>query len=166
MQELVHAIYHDHEPAAAAVQALLELHIDPANICVLMKEGPDVQSYPVEHRTRAARRGAIGAALGAVGGAIMAPGLGLLAAGPVLAAIEGAISGGAVGGAFGTLSGLSVWRDVPELPHHIQSGGILIGAALGGNQTESAVMEALRQTGGDHISASTLEAAEEELRAK
>ena len=122
----VYGVFWDEASAADAVERLVNADFAGDDISVLMHEGPEVEELPVEEKTGAARGALIGAALGAIGGALLAPGAGLMAAGPLLAALRGAIAGGAAGVGFGAVGGLGYWHDEVDFMHHHMRRGVVI----------------------------------------
>jgi hypothetical protein len=76
-----------------------------------------------------ARRGAVlGAALGAAGGVLLATGSGFLAAGPLLAALEAAVGGGAFGTIQGGFLGLLFARTKIDFGEDdLRAGHVLLG---------------------------------------
>ncbi|MGD8863553.1 MAG: hypothetical protein PVI30_26300 [Myxococcales bacterium] len=165
METLVHAIYHDEQKAAAAVQALIEADFEPGTICVLMKkgEGADVEELPVEHKTGVGRGAAVGGVLGVLAGALVGPGL--IAAGPLVAALEAVFAGGAVGSVTGALAGLGYWKDEADLPvAHIEGGAVLVGAMVPRGAQVDRAAEALRQAGGEELACGDKDEAADEVR--
>lgn len=155
----VYGIFWDEESATKAVDALVNADFPGDDISALMHEGPEVEELPVEEKTGAARGALIGAALGAIGGALLAPGAGLLAGGPLLVALKGAIAAGAAGAGFGSFGGLGYWHDeVDFVHHHLRRGVVIIGVETIPERRASAE-EALRAAGAKDIQARTKKAA-------
>lgn len=104
----------------------------------------------------------VGATLGAIGGALLAPGAGMLAGGPLLVALKGAILASAAGAAFGSFGGLGYWHDeVDFVHHHLKRGAVIIGVeTIPGRQASAE--EALRTAGAENVHARTKKAAIEE----
>ncbi len=124
----VYGIFWDEKSAAKAVDALIDAHFSGDDISALMHEGPEVEELPVEETTGAARGALIGAALGAIGGALLTPGAGLLAGGPLLMALRGAIAAGGAGAGIGAFGGLGYWHEEVDFPHHhLKRGAVIIG---------------------------------------
>jgi hypothetical protein len=121
MSKTITALYNSTDSASAAVDRLLADGVGKDDISVLMSESLRGRDIQLEEHTKAPEGAATGAvtggALGAIGGALVAvgaiaaPGIGLLAAGPVVAALAGAGAGGAAGGLAGGLIGLGMDED-------------------------------------------------------
>lgn len=76
---------------------------------------------------------AIGGLLGALGatlvatGVVVAPGIAVWATGPVVAALKGALAGGAVGLPVGALAGLGFWKDEADIhAEGLKKGGVVV----------------------------------------
>jgi hypothetical protein len=124
--------------ASKAVGELVHRGFDPSDISMLMSEVTRKQHFHKEsHGEEAAKGGITGAAVGGTLGAILAgltaigsltvPGVGLLAAGPIVAALTGAGLGAAVGGLSGALikAGFSD-RDARHYEEQIRKGSIVL----------------------------------------
>ncbi len=160
----VYGVFWDEAGATDAVERLVNADFAGDDISVLMHEGPEVEELPVEEKTGAARGAVIGAALGAIGGALLVPGAGLMAAGPLLAAVQGAIAGGAAGAGFGAVGGLGYWHDeVDFMHHHLRRGVVIVGVETIPARQLS-VEEALRAAGAKDIQARTKKAAMKDVR--
>ncbi len=160
----VYGVFWDEAGATDAVERLVNADFAGDDISVLMHEGPEVEELPVEEKTGAARGAVIGAALGAIGGALLVPGAGLMAAGPLLAAVQGAIAGGAAGAGFGAVGGLGYWHDeVDFMHHHLRRGVVIVGVETIPARQLS-VEEALRAAGAKDIQARTKNAAMKDVR--
>lgn len=124
----VYGIYATEEQGARALHALVEADFPVAEISGLMHQGEETEELAVEGKTGVARGAVLGAALGALGGAVLIPAAGVLAAGPLLAALEGAAIGGAAGIGFGGLAGLGFWREEVDLiDRKLKQGDVIIG---------------------------------------
>ena len=160
----VYGVFWDEAGAADAVERLVNAHFAGDDISVLMHEGPKGEELPVEEKTGAARGAVIGATLGAIGGALLAPGAGLMAAGPLLAALRGAIVGGAAGVGFGAVGGLGYWHDeVDFMHHHLRRGVVIVGVETI-PERQMSVEEALRAAGAKDVQARTKKAAMKDAR--
>lgn len=160
IKALVYAIFGTEEQAERAVKALVDEEFAAANIHVLMRDDTrrdHVRSVKVETKTLIAPGVALGATLGAVGGALVAVGGGFLAAGPLVALLYGAVSGGAAGTIVGTLAGLGYWRDVVDFPaHSLDKGGILVGVNANAQGQIERARKALKAAGADHVELQSL----------
>jgi hypothetical protein len=154
--DLIYALFPDETQAKRAIQALVDNEFAAANIHVLMKAttgSGKVKEVPVSTKNMVGPGVAIGAALGAVGGVLVALSGGLLAAGPIVALLQGAATGGAAGVLAGTLGGLGYWRDVADFPaHELESGAILVGVDPGAQGQATRAVKALKQAGAGVVS--------------
>jgi hypothetical protein len=108
--------YTDAEKANLAVKELIDAQYHADEISVVVTDLPGKHELPLEHDSGVAEGvtlgGALGATLGVIGatlvatGILAAPGLRVLATGPLLAALRGAVAGLGVGGLVGALAGL------------------------------------------------------------
>jgi hypothetical protein len=99
----------------------------------------------------------LGAALGAIGltlvatGLVVAPGLRVPAAGPLLAALQGALAGLGAGGAAGALAGLGFWEEGSHLTaDDVHGGSVLVGVHAEGTRLEQ-VRKLFRKTGASRV---------------
>jgi hypothetical protein len=163
MSRVVYASYETEEQAASAIKALMNADFEPNGVSVLMRHGGKVEEVPVEERDRlgvgAAVGGAVGAALGAIGttlvatGVLVAPGFALAAAGPVLAALEGAVAGGTTGAMVGWAAALGKWKTMAHFPHdELERGAIVVAISTEAAREEEAC-EILRGAGGSGVCA-------------
>lgn len=154
-QWFAHAFYRDAERADAAVKALIDAHFSSDAIGVLMVRGQDVQELPMRHKTFVPHGVALGALLGAAAGAVTMSGIGLLAAGPLLLALQGAAAGTAVGSLGGALGGLGFWRDEVDFPADaFQNGAVLVGVVANVERLDEA-QRVLKEAGAENTYVST-----------
>jgi hypothetical protein len=138
-QWFAHAFFKDAEHANAAVRALLDAHFHSEHIGVLMVRGPEVEELPMRHKTFVPQGAAVGALFGAAAGALTLSGIGVLAVGPLFAALQGAAAGSAMGTLAGTLGGLGFWRDEVDFPSDaFQTGAVLVGVVTNLGRTNDA----------------------------
>jgi hypothetical protein len=160
----VYGIFQNEKEAAAAVDALVNADFTADHISALMHEGSEVTELPAEQRTGIGRGAIIGAALGAIGGAILVPVSGLLAAGPLLAALEGAVAGGAAGTVLGGVMGLGHWHEeIDFVNHRLKEGAVIVGVETIPERREGAEA-ALRSAGAEDVHAQTKKSAVEEAK--
>jgi hypothetical protein len=127
-QWFAHAFFKDAEHAGNATDDLLEAHFPTESIGVLMVRGDEVEELPMRHKTFVPHGVALGALVGAAAGAVTMSGIGILAAGPLLVALQGAAAGTAIGSLGGALGGLGFWRDEVNFPTDaFESGAVLVG---------------------------------------
>ena len=129
------------------------------DISLLMSDHTRASQFAVEEKSKAlegaAVGGAAGGALGAVTAALIAAGVisfppvGLVAAGPMLAALAGAGAGGATGGLVGAVMGSGVPELEAELvAERLEAGRILLGVLVDPSQVETA-KRIMRDAGGE-----------------
>lgn len=84
-------------------------------------------------------------------GVIAAPGLAVLATGPLLAALKGAVAGAAVGLEVGALAGLGFWEDETHIhAEALKKGGIVV-ALPAEHERAAEVREIFREAGADVV---------------
>jgi hypothetical protein len=134
-----HALFNDRDHAKAAVQSLLDDHFHADDIGVLMARGSEVEELPLHHKTLVPHGAVLGALVGAAAGALTLSGIGVVAAGPLFVALQGAAAGTAVGTLTGTLGGLGFWRDEVNFPSDaFEKGAVLIGVVTNLERTDAA----------------------------
>ena len=164
MAKLVTGLFESRTEAEAAVDALVKHGFAPHDISVLMTETTRGREFTIREKTKAPEGAATGAAIGGVlggvaaglvaVGAIALPGLGLVAAGPILAALAGAGAGGATGGVLGAAVGATQPEHEAKLVRDgLQRGEILVGVYTHGDEATS-VRDVLASTGGSRVAAS------------
>jgi len=158
MSKVVTGVFENRPAATAAVDALLAAGFGQADISVLMSDSTQGREFNVETHSKAAEGVTAGVTAGGVLGAIAAtlvaigtiviPGAGLVAAGPILAALAGAGAGGAVGGLLGGLVGMGIPEHEAKLmAERVAQGGILVGVMAHEDRAKLA-QETLRGAGG------------------
>lgn len=154
--DLIYALFPDETQAKRAIHALVENEFAADNIYVLMKAttgSGKIKQVPVSTKNMVGPGVAIGAALGAIGGVLVALSGGILAAGPIVALLQGVTTGGAAGVLAGGLGGLGYWRDVADFPaHELESGAILVGVDPGHQGQAARAVRALKQAGAGLVS--------------
>ncbi len=139
MAHYVTGIFDDPETAERAVQTLIDGHFNPEEISILVADQEGFHREKPRWDTRIAEGAVTGASLGGLLGALgttlvatgvvalPGPGAALLGTGPVVAALSGALGGGAVGLEFGALAGMGFWEDEAEIhASALERGGILV----------------------------------------
>ena len=105
---VVAGVFQSQEEASRALAALVEGHFEPEDISMVLTDGVRLEHEDVRIRDEleiiegARRGGGVGAVLGAAGAGMVAVGVvagpaALVAAGPVIAALKGALAVGAFG---------------------------------------------------------------------
>jgi hypothetical protein len=161
MSKLVTGLFAHRSAAATAVDNLVIAGFSQDDISVLLSDESPGREFAVEEHTKAAEGAAVGAAtgglLGAAGavllaaGSIAVPAVGLLAAGPVVAALTGAGAGGTLGGVVGALAGATVpEHEAKLLSERIEKGHILVGVQAHDDRVSRAE-DVLESAGGEHV---------------
>jgi len=148
---VVSGVFATQEGAARALAALVEAHFEPQDdiSIVLMDEWTlEREDVPIRHELEmiegARLGGGLGAVIGAVGAGMVAAGLvagpaALVAVGPVIAALKGALAVGAFGVVAGWLVGLGVVREEADFhAARIREGSVWVGVHATGDRAESA----------------------------
>jgi hypothetical protein len=138
MARLVTGLFKARSSAERAVEALLDEGWSRDDISLLMSDATQGREFGLAMATKAPEGAAAGGTIGGVIGAIAAglvatgiiavPGLGLVAAGPILAALAGLGAGAAAGGLTGALIGLGIpEHEAKFYNERLEHGGILVG---------------------------------------
>lgn len=138
MAQLITGLFSSRPAAEVAVDQLVEAGFSREDISVLMSDATRGREFAMTTDSKAPEGAATGAAIGGVLGAIAAglvsvgiialPGIGLVAAGPIIAALAGAGAGGAAGGLLGALAGAGIpEHEAKFFSEEIEKGGILVG---------------------------------------
>lgn len=138
---LVTGVYATAEQASTAIDALASGGIPKSDISVLVAENARLDAFGIQKQSKAAEGAAIGGGIGgAVGaavvgftavGALATGGLGVIAAGPIVAALAGAGAGAAAGGALGGLIGLGIPEHRVEYYRDaLKQGSVLLGVTV------------------------------------
>jgi hypothetical protein len=164
MSVFVTSIFHDRARAENAIDALIRAGFRREDLSLLMSSDTRNQHFGVVTGSKASEGAAAGAAAGgAIGalvlglaavGSIAVPGIGLLAAGPLVAALAGA----GAGGATGTLVGALVGSGIPEYEAklygtRLEQGGILVGANAHDPRQVEVARTTLLNCGGESLAA-------------
>ena len=133
----VTGIFSSVSAAEQAVHELVEEHFNPDDVSILVTDKEGTHAEGTEFDTGVAEGAVSGAALGcllgaagtalATTGVIAGPGVALLATGPLLAALKGAVAGGAAGLGVGALAGLGFWTDEAHIhADGLKKGGVVV----------------------------------------
>lgn len=138
-QWFAHAFFADAEQASNAIDDLIEAHFPTDSVGVLMVRNNEVEELPMRHKTFVPHGVALGALVGAAAGAATMAGIGLVAAGPLLLALQGAAAGTAIGSVGGALGGLGFWRDEVNFPTDaFKNGAVLVGVVCNVERVDEA----------------------------
>ncbi len=149
MAHLVTGVFETTSGADSAVSRLQSAGFPSSDISILTSESTGAKAFAVKTGSKVGEGAAIGAG---VGGAILAiaagltavgvlasGGLGLVAAGPIVAALAGAGAGAAAGGLVGGLIGLGVpEHEAKYYEGVISKGGVLVGVRAEGDRRADA----------------------------
>lgn len=144
----------DRASADNAIQALIDAGVGSEDVSVLVVEDGDLREAPMQHRTLVPQGAAVGSAAGAaIGVALVGVGWipGVLAIGPVLAALQGLASGAAVGTLMGALAGLGWWKSEADIPaDELRAGGVLVGVSIADDRVGE-LLDVLKSAGARRI---------------
>jgi len=156
---VVAGVFADEDQAAQAVKALIEAEFfPPLDLSVIASHRREHQAVPVTEDWQVIQRAKTGATIGAVLGGAGATLVGLtfgplslVAAGPVVAALEAAYLSGASGFAAGAMIGLGIWKKEAEFhATHIHNGVVWIGVHAEGERAVEA-HRILTEAGAKHF---------------
>lgn len=161
MSKLVTGLFTSRSAAALAVDRLVDAGFSIDDVSLLMSEHTRGREFAVESHSKAPEGGVTGAvaggALGAIAaalvatGAVIAPPLGLVAAGPVVAALAGAGAGGAAGGLVGAIIGAGIpEHEANMVAEKIEAGSILVGIHAHDDRV-SIARELLQTSGAEQV---------------
>lgn len=153
MSPHVIGIFNTPELAEHVMHELLRKGFEQEQMGLLMNEQVGGERFVLRSTSKASETGGAGALAGGVLGAVAAglaavtsiaiPGLGLVAAGPLLAALAGAGAGAATGGLVGALVGLGMNRQEAEmLDQGVRGGDVMVGVHVR-DKAQRATAEAL-----------------------
>lgn len=140
---VVAGVFDSEEHAEQAVKRLIEAHYDPRHeINVIAAHQREHENVPIREDMKMGRNAAIGAAIGAalafvgvyVAGLTVGP-FTMIAAGPLVAALEGAFAGGCIGFALGALETLEMMKQGPSFETaHVHDGVVWVGVQAKGDR--------------------------------
>jgi len=138
--------------AATAIQALQARGFAPADVSLIMND-PVPEAEEEAGHEGASTGATVGGVLGGLGGwllgagVLMIPGLGpLLAAGPLMAALGGAVVGASTGGIVGVLTGVGLTEaHAQQLEQRVREGGVVV--TVGPTPRHEEVRALLRELG-------------------
>jgi hypothetical protein len=147
---IVAGVFEDQTAASRALAALVEAHFEPEDVSIVLTDEVTLEHEDVRIRDEletmegARLGGEVGAVLGAMGAGMVAVGVvvgpvALVAAGPVVAALKGALAVGAFGVVTGWLVGLGIMREEADFhAAHIKEGAVWVGVHATGAHAEEA----------------------------
>ncbi len=163
MSNVVTAIFSSNEKAAGSLETLVAHGFDSADISLIASENFDRDTFAIETHSKLSDGVAVGATVGGATGAILAGlttigaistgGLGLVAAGPIIAALTGAGAGAASGSILGGLVGLSFPEH--EIKHYedaIEKGHVMVGVQCTDSDQCDKAEDIFKQFNADKVS--------------
>ena len=145
--KVVAGVFDDEDHAARAVEELTKAGFHaPLDLSVIVSHHREHEAVPVVHEPEVIHGAEAGSAIGAVlagagvalAGITVGP-LTMVASGPIVAALEAAYVGGAVGYLVGVLEGLGLWKEEAEFhATHIHDGVVWVGVHAEGERAEAA----------------------------
>jgi len=153
--------------ATAIVDHLKAAGFTSSDISVLMPDTQGSKDFAVDNQTKSPEGATIGAGTGAVVGgglgwlagigALAIPGVGpLIAAGPIMAALSGVALGGAVGGLSGALIGMGIPEyEAKNFEGKLKGGRCLVSVHSENSDETSIAKQIFEQSGAEDISTSS-----------
>ncbi len=150
--------------AAHVVDRLKTAGFSASDISVLMPDKQGTKDFAVDNETKSPEGATIGAGTGAVLGgglgwlagigALAIPGVGpLIAAGPIMAALSGVALGGAVGGISGALIGMGIPEyEAKNYEGKLKGGRCLLSVNAETTNETAKVREIFTEAGGEDLS--------------
>ncbi len=156
--------------ADTATERLVQAGIPRTDISVLVSDQAREQLATIQKHTRAAEGAAVGGIAGGILGSLIAglttvaalavPGVGVLAAGPLVAALAGAGAGAAAGGTLGGLIGLGLTEHEAKFyAKALKEHGMVVVVSTDDARTHSTARTVLDEAGALKIESSTGQAA-------
>ena len=163
MATTITGLFETADKAAAAVTTLEARGIPAKDMSVVATEDFDRESFGVETHSKLPEGAAIGAAAGGATlalvagltsvGAIATGGAGLIAAGPLVAALAGAGAGAAGGSALGAAIGAAIpEHEVKHYEDAIEKGSVLVGVQCEDGDRKDTVKDVFKQFEAEKVS--------------
>ena len=169
--DMMTGLFRDRASAEEAYETLRTRGYGEQDINILMTDDTRKQWYPGDKSdtalgakagTKAMAGAGVGGAIGTTVGALAAvlaatatlaiPGIGLLAAGPVAAALVGAGAGGVTGGVIGAMVGAGIPDDRAKLyDEELKRGGMVMGITPRSDEDATYLEDEWKQSRGEHI---------------
>ena len=138
MSKIVTGVFENRAEAQRALTRLEQRGFRADEITMMVADKTGREGWAVDSKSKAPEGAAVGAATGGVIGAVIAGltsvgviatgGVGILAAGPLVAALAGAGAGGGAGGILGGLIGAGIPEHEAEfIQRELEQGHVLIG---------------------------------------
>jgi hypothetical protein len=170
--DMMTGLFRDRESAEQAYESLRTRGYGEQDVNLLLTDATRKHWYPGDKNdtalgqkatgTKAMAGAGVGGAVGTTVGAVLAvvaatatvaiPGLGLLAAGPVAAALAGAGAGGVAGGVIGAMVGAGIPDDRAKLyDEELKRGGMVMGVTPRSDEDAAFFEHEWRNSRGEHI---------------
>ena len=169
--DMMTGLFRDRASAEEAYETLRTRGYGEQDINILMTDDTRKQWYPGDKSdtalgakagTKAMAGAGVGGAIGTTVGALAAvlaatatlaiPGIGLLAAGPVAAALVGAGAGGVTGGVIGAMVGAGIPDDRAKVyDEELKRGGMVMGITPRSDEDATYLEDEWKQSRGEHI---------------
>jgi len=156
MSKVITATFESNNNAAGALESLVAHGFDSGGISLIASEEFDHENFGVETHSKLAEGAAIGAGVGGAAvalvagltavGAVATGGLGIVAAGPLVAALAGAGAGAAGGSVLGGLVGAAIPEH--EIKHYedaIKKGHVMIGVNCSDSDQRDSARDIFKQ---------------------
>ncbi len=149
MSDLITGVFNESSKATQAIDRLHAAGFANSEISIVASESTSDHAFAVRTGSKVGEGAAIGAGLGGgvlallagltAVGVVASGGIGLIAAGPLVAALAGAGAGAAAGGLVGGLVGLGIpEHEAKYYDGIIEKGGVLVGVKADGDRREIA----------------------------
>ena len=162
MSALITGVFSQSHNATNAIDRLHSAGFASSEISIVTSESTSDHAFAVKTGSKVGEGAALGAGIGGgvlaliagltAVGVVASGGLGLVAAGPIVAALAGAGAGAAAGGLAGGLIGLGIpEHEAKYYDGVIEKGGVLVGVKAEGDRREIA-KTVLKECGAETIS--------------
>lgn len=163
---LVTGVFNSADQASAAIAGLISRGISRDDINVLAAEDTKLETFGIQKQSKLAEGAAVGAGFGGAAGALLAGftavgalatgGVGIIAAGPIVAALAGAGAGAATGGVVGGLIGLGIpEHKVDFYKDALNRGSVLVGVTVPDTDKGDAE-QIMRQNGAESVTSESV----------
>jgi hypothetical protein len=166
---MVTGMFRDRDSAESAYRSLSDRGYGKDDVNLIMSDDTRKKHFSDDKRTgdtdlgsKALEGAGVGAGIGGTLGAILAgiaavgtlaiPGVGIIAAGPIAAALAGAGAGGALGGLIGALVGAGIPEDRAKLYEQgVRDGGIVMGVEPRSDEDAEYFENEWKRNRGEHV---------------
>ncbi|MHA7812252.1 MAG: hypothetical protein ACX94C_02505 [Phycisphaerales bacterium] len=163
MSKVITAVFENDNKAAGSLETLVTRGFDSGDISLIASEDFNKETFGVETHSKLAEGAAIGAGAGGAAGAVIAGlttvgavatgGVGIIAAGPIVAALAGAGAGAAGGSVLGGLVGAGIpEHEVKHYEEAVDKGHVMIGVNCETSDQEDTAKDVFKQFDATKIS--------------